>query len=66
MRMGRRQHERPQRRQIQPKRQFAADDTAILPAPTPRNDFHAPDAVGAGAVQESLQRMERGLGGFAV
>ena len=66
MRVSSRQYQRAQGRQVEPERQLAANDAAGFAGAAAGDDLHAADMVCGGIVQESLQGMERGLGGFAV
>lgn len=60
------QDQRPERGQVQPVRQFAADDAAMFTGAAAGDDFDAAQLLGVGGVQETLERVEGRLGCSAV
>ena len=66
MRMGCRQYQRPQPRQVQPERQLPPDHAAGPRHCRARDDLDAAHVIGRGGVQEALQRVIRRLGRLAV
>ncbi len=66
MGMRGRQYERPQGRQVQPKRQFAADDAATFAGAAAGYDFNAAQLFGMCGEQEALKGVQGGLRSLAM